>query len=82
MSKSFWPRLMRPKVAKTETRAEVKFRDLSAFDRLPETTPPRCLEGIRSFLSRNQGHSYLLGDCSRQQAAAQQSHRLEQLPNS
>jgi hypothetical protein len=38
-----------------------------------------CLEGIRSFLDRNQGDSYLVGDCLRQQADAQQSHRLEQL---
>ncbi len=39
----------------------------------------RCLEGARSSSSRNQGYSYLVGDCSRQQADAQQSHRLEQL---
>jgi len=38
----------------------------------------RCLEGVRSFLNRNQGDSYLVGDCSRQQAHAQHSHRFEQ----
>jgi hypothetical protein len=43
---------------------------------------PRCLEGSRSFSSRNQGDSYLVGDCSRKQADAQLSHRLEQLPKS
>ena len=41
-----------------------------------------CLEGIRSFLNRNRGYSYLVGDCLRQQADAQQSHRLKQLPKS
>ncbi len=43
-------------------------------------SPTRCLEGVRPFLSRNQGDSYLVGDCSRHQADAPLSQTSEHLP--
>jgi len=70
-----------------ELRGAVESQGLGEERPTTELAPPaglepatRCLEGIRSFLNRNRGNSHLVGDCSRQQADAQQSHRLGQLP--
>ncbi len=60
-------------------RAKFRSLDLRACNTVStiaseEHDATRCLEGIRSLLNRNQGDSYLVGGCLRQQAAPPLRH--------